>query len=96
MEEKLRKLIEMAVEESLNYETMNQVNDFARKKQVQIVIETPRTKTEEKSVFKQTQLRLDLAKQLKDMRNVVTFLEQNTIESNANIYEGMTLKETAE
>lgn len=96
VEEKLRKLIEMAVEESLNYETMNQVNDFARKKQVQIVIETPRTKTEEKSVFKQTQLRLDLAKQLKDMRNVVTFLEQNTIESNANIYEGMTLKETAE
>ena len=42
VEEKLRKLIDMAVEESLSYESMYQVTEFARKKQVQLIIDDMR------------------------------------------------------
>ena len=39
---------------------------------------------------------MELVKQLKDMLAVVTFLEENTIESDKLIYDGMTLKTLAE
>ena len=39
---------------------------------------------------------MELVKQLKDMLAVVTFLEENTIESDKLIFDGMTLKTLAE
>ena len=47
-------------------------------------------------MFRNTQLRLDLVKQLRDMWAIVTFLEDNTIESDKAIYDGMDIKTLAE
>ena len=49
-----------------------------------------------RAIFRKSQNRLELVKQLKDMLAVVTFLEENTIESDKLIYGGMTLKTLAE
>ena len=92
----------MALLESLGAETMQQVNDFARKKQVAITVKGSDTSTKQSELneqlerFRRTQLRLDLIEQLKDMLSIVTFLEQNTIESGKVIFDEMTLKELAE
>ena len=92
----------MALLESLGAETMQQVNDFARKKQVTITVKDSDTSTKQSELneqlerFRRTQLRLDLIEQLKDMLSIVTFLEQNTIESGKVIFDEMTLKELAE
>ena len=51
---------------------------------------------QERAIYRKNQHKLDLVKQLKDMLAVVTFLEENTIESNKAIYDGMTLKTLAE
>ena len=95
-EEKLSKLIEVAVHESLGIETMQQVLDYARKKQVQIVLSGEKTASDARKVFKETQIRLDLVKQLRDMWSIVTILEENAIESSSIVLDGMTLKELAE
>ena len=46
--------------------------------------------------YKEEQLRLDNIKQLQDMLSIITILEQNAIESDKDIYEGMPLKDLAE
>ena len=60
-EDKISKLINMALEGTLGIETMQNVSDFARKKQVQLIYDTEKWNTEvERSFFRTNQLRLDL------------------------------------
>ena len=95
--DKVGKLIEIALRESLGIESMQQVADFARKKQVQITDERSAVPLNEKlQAFRRTQLRLDVVQQLKDMAATVTFLGLNQVASGSVIYDGMTLKELAE
>ena len=54
------------------------------------------TSDQGRAIYSRSQNRFELVKQLKDMLAVVTFLEENTIESNELIYDGMTLKILAE
>ena len=96
-EKQLTKLVTMALESSLGIETMDYVVDFARKKQVQILTDDLKlTSDQGRAIYSRSQNRFELVKQLKDMLAVVTFLEENTIESNELIYDGMTLKILAE
>lgn len=95
--DKVGKLIEIALRESLGIDSMQQVADFARKKQVQITDERGAVPLNEKlQAFRRTQLRLDVVQQLKDMAATVTFLGLNQAASGSVIYDGMTLKELAE
>ena len=96
VEAKLRVLVRMAVEDALGIESLQKVSEFARKKQVVIVEEGIDTAQSYVAKYKEEQLRLDNIKQLQDMLSIITILEQNTIESDKDIYEGMPLKDLAE
>ena len=96
VEAKLRVLVRMAVEDALGIESLQKVSEFARKKQVVIVEEGIDAAQTYVARYKEEQLRLDNIKQLQDMLSIITILEQNAIESDKDIYEGMPLKDLAE
>ena len=71
--------------------------DLAKRRQVVIEDRRSQAKQSEEQLFLQTQHRLELIKQMKDLSAMINFLKENSLESSALVYyDTMTVKELIE